>query len=194
MYLQAATLEAKVQHPPRPFGVTLAIIASLVLFTIIPLAEVTMLLMVRLHFSRVTFTNPEDLPFAIGTDLLGIPDSRLILQAVIAIVFLIIAFFAWRGRPAFMRYVLMLSCICLTLYNVLSVFLVQLNQNNFEGGISSLDSILNSLSFGQFAIGLLVSFYVIWYLNRGPARAFYRGYYLPSPAVNPQSPVVVGEK
>jgi hypothetical protein len=33
----------------------------------------------------------------------------------------------------------------------------------------------------------LVSFYVVWYLNRGPARAFYRGYYLPDPSGVPQT-------
>ena len=169
------------QRPPRPFGVTLAIIASLILFTIFPLIEVGMLLSVRLHFSNVTFDDNGPQPFAMGADFLGIPDSKIFLQAIIALIFLIIAFFAWRGRPPFMRYVLMLACAGLTLFNILNVVIGQLSQQNLADGIRSLDSVINSLSLGEFVMGFLVTFYVVWYLNRGPARAFYRGYYLPMP-------------
>ena len=169
------------QRPPRPFGVTLAIIASLILFTIFPLIEVGMLLSVRLHFSNISFQDDGPQPFAMGADFLGIPDSKIFLQAIIALIFLIIAFFAWRGRPPFMRYVLMLTCAGSTLYNILSVIVGQFSQQNLAAGLSSLDSVLNSLSLGEFVISLLVTFYVVWYLNRGPARAFYRGYYLPMP-------------
>src|SRR6185436_16147876 len=101
------------QHPPRPFGVTLAIIASLILFTIFPLLQVGMLLSVRLHFSNISFQDDGLQPFAMGADFLGIPDSKIFLQAIIALIFLIIAFFAWRGRPPFMRFVLMLACASL---------------------------------------------------------------------------------
>lgn len=170
------------QRPPRPFGVTLAILASLILFTLFPLMQVGMLISVRLHFANLKFSDDGMQPFATGADFLGIPDSKIIIQAVVAIVFLIIAFFAWRGRPAFMRYLLMFSCAALTLFNILNIVIGQLSQQSLEAGASSLDSILNSLSLGQFAIGVLVTLYVVWYLNRGPARAFYRGYYLPRPA------------
>ena len=173
------------QRPPRPFGVTLAIIASLLLFTAFPLMEVGMLLSVRLHFANLTLEGAGPQPFAMGADFLGIPDSKIFLQAIIALVFLVIAIFAWRGRPSFMRYVLIAACAGLTLFNILNVVVAQLSQQNLADGISSLDSILNSLSVGQFVISLLVTFYVVWYLNRGPARAFYRGYYLPVP---PEAP------
>lgn len=178
------------QRPPRPFGVTLAVIASLILFTCFPLMEVGMLISVRLHFANLKFADDGTQPFAIGADFLGIPDSKIILQTVIAIVFLIIAFFAWRGRPKVMRYVLMITCALLTLFNILNIVAGQLSQQNLDAGVSSLDSILNSLSLGQFAVGILVTFYVVWYLNRGPARAFYRGYYLPMPVESSASEVV----
>lgn len=179
------------QRPSRPFGVTLAIIASVILFTLFPLAEVALLVSVRLHFSNMTLGGDGPEPIAMGADFLGIPDSKIVLQAVIAIVFLIIAVFAWRGRPSFMRFVLMLSCIGLTLYGILSVILGQLTEKSLEAGMSSLDSILNSLSLGQFFISALVTLYVVWYLNRGPARAFYRGYYLPFPSNNSTPDVIV---
>ena len=178
------------QRPPRPFGVTLAILASLILFSIFPLIEVGMLISVRLHFANLKFTDDGTQPFAMGADFLGIPDSKIILQAAIAIIFLIIAFLAWRGRPRYMRYVLMLTCALLTFFNILNVIAGQLSQQSLDSGASSLDSILNSLSLGQFAIGLLVTFYVVWYLNRGPARAFYRGYYLPMPVESSASGIL----
>lgn len=166
-------------RPPRPFGVTLAVLASLMLFTVFPLMELAILLSVRLHFSNLSFEDSGTEPFAVGVDFLGIPDSTLILHAVVAIVFLVIAFFAWRGKPSMMRYVLMIACVVLTTYNIVRVYLSQVGQ--YAQGVSSLDTILNSVSIGQFALGILVTLYVVWYLNRGPARAFYRGYYLPLP-------------
>lgn len=169
------------QRPPRPFGVTLAIIASLILFTLFPLVEVGMLLSVRIHFANITFQDGGPQPFAMGADFLGIPDSTIFLQAIIALIFLVIAIFAWRGRPPYMRYVLMLACAGLTLFSIANVVIGQLSQQDFANGISSLDSVLNSLSLGEFVMGFLVTFYVVWYLNRGPARAFYRGYYLQKP-------------
>src|SRR6185369_13422126 len=109
------------QRPPRPFGVTLAIIASLLLFTVFPLMEVGMLLSVRLHFANVTFEGDGPQPFAMGADFLGIPDSTIFLQAVLALIFLVIAIFAWRGRPSFMRYILMAACAGLTLYSIATI-------------------------------------------------------------------------
>jgi hypothetical protein len=170
-----------VQRPPRPFGVTLAILASLILFTVFPLLQVGMLLVVQSHFAGMTFDDAGLQPIVMGADILGVPTSRVVIQATIAIVFLIIAFFAWRGRPPAMRFVLMLSCVALTLYSVISAILAQIGTYTQEFGASSLDSILNSVAIGQFALGILVTLYVVWYLNRGPARAFYRGYYLPVP-------------
>ena len=181
------------QRPPRPFGVTLAIIASLFLFTVFPLMEVGMLLSVRLHFANLTFEGNGPQPFAIGADFLGIPDSKIFLQAIIALIFLVIAIFAWRGRPPFMRYILIAVCAGLTLFNILNVVVSQLGQQDLTAGFSSLDSILNSLSLGQFVISLIVTIYVVWYLNRGPARAFYRGYYLPMPIEPSSAEAVVND-
>ena len=46
---------------------------------------------------------------------------------------------------------------------------------------SSLD-LGRTLAAAQVPLFVLVPLYVLWYLNRAPARAFYRGYYLPDPA------------
>src|ERR1700755_3343656 len=130
-------------RPHRPFGVTLAIIASLLLFTVFPLMEVALLLSVRIHFSNVKLEGDGPQPFAMGTNFLGVPDSKIFLQAMIALIFLVIAIFAWRGRPAFMRYVLMIACAGLTLLNILNLVIGQMTLNVADG-VSSLDGILNS--------------------------------------------------
>ncbi len=167
------------QRPGRPLGVSLAIFASVMLFSVFPLMFVAMVLIVKNHFDNIDFSGLK--PYAVGGDFLGVSPAILVLQAVIAIVFLVIAIFAWRGRPAYMRYVILAAVILLTLFS-LGLTVVQTGTNqNLPQGISSLDSLMSSVSCGQFALSFLVSFYVVWYLNRGPARAFYRGYYLPDP-------------
>jgi hypothetical protein len=173
------------QRPGRPLGVTLAIFASVMLFTVFPLIIVAMVLIVASHFSRIDFGEMEI--YASGGDFLGVSPVGLVVQTVVAILFFVIAIFAWRGRPSYMRYVMAIAVILLTLFS-LGVTIIQSSANqSFAQGTSSLDSLLGSVSCGQFVLSTLVSFYVIWYLNRGPARAFYRGYYLPDPNTTAES-------
>ena len=48
-------------------------------------------------------------------------------------------------------------------------------------GFDSGASIAQTLLSGRLLFSFLVALYVVWYMNRGPARAFYRGYYLQRP-------------
>jgi hypothetical protein len=43
------------------------------------------------------------------------------------------------------------------------------------------DALERVLRDSYFVLGGGVMLYTLWYMNRGPARAFYRGYYLPAP-------------
>jgi hypothetical protein len=169
------------QHPGRPLGVSLAIFASVMLFTVFPLLFVAMVLIVKSHFENIDFGGFE--VYASGGDYLGVSPVLLVIYTVVAITFFVIAVFAWRGRPSYMRYVMLVAVIILTLLSLGLTIVAQTTGNqNLPQGISSLDSLMSSVSCGQFALSFLVTFYVAWYLNRGPARAFYRGYYLPEPA------------
>lgn len=175
------------QRPGRPLGVTLAIFASVMLFTVFPLMIVVMVLLVARHFSEIDFGGIE--VYASGGDFLGVSPVGLVVQSVVAILFLMIAIFAWRGRPAYMRYVMLAAVILLTLFSLVLTLVQSATNQSFAQGTSSLDSLLSSVSCGQFVLSSLVSFYVAWYLNRGPARAFYRGYYLPDPNSTTESGV-----
>jgi hypothetical protein len=171
-----------VQKPGRPFGVSLAIFVSVCLFTILPLMQVGMILLVRQHFLNLNFEDSGLQTIAMGGDFLGVPEGSIIVQSVLSLAFLVVAALAWRGKPSSMRFIMVGAVILLTVIQLISVVASQLSAPNFQAGSSSLDGLMNSIGTGQFILQLLVLLYVAWYMNRGPARAFYRGYYLPNPA------------
>jgi hypothetical protein len=175
------------ERPGRPLGVSLAIIASLLVFTISPLLQVGLLFVVRQHFVDQSLPSIEGEPVVSGGDIIGIPASTLIIQAALAVIFLAAAVFAWRGRPSRMRFVLIVLVIIYTGIKFATIISASMAQQNLQVGVSSLDSIMQSVSAGEFVTEFLVMLYVVWYMNRGPARAFYRGYYLPDPAAGTAS-------
>lgn len=169
------------KRPGRPLGVSLAIFASVILYTLFPMALIAMVLIVQQHFQNLDFSGSGIEPIAIGGDFIGVNPVNLAIQAIVSLAFLVIAVFAWIGRPSSIRYVMLAAVVVMTLYSLFQTISQTLTQPGITQGISSLDALLGSVSCGQFALSTLVTLYVVWYLNRGPARAFYRGYYLPAP-------------
>jgi hypothetical protein len=103
------------------------------------------------------------------------------------LLFLVIALLAWRGRPPMIRFAFIAGVIYLTVVTILLTAVSQMNQPSVEQGLDSGAQFVDSLLTGRLVMSLLVALYVIWYVNRGPARAFYRGYYLPDVQTNPQT-------
>ncbi len=167
------------ERPGRPLGVSLAIIASSFLFAVVPLMQVVMVLLVQRHFMNLSFEEGFE-PFVTGGDFLGIPESSILLQSLLSIGFLIIAGMAWRGRPPAMRYILVVAVAVLTGIKLVGIITQSLSAQDMQT-MSSLDALSRSLGTSQVIFDLLVTVYVIWYMNRGPARAFYRGYYVHEP-------------
>ncbi len=177
------------ERPGRPFGVSLAIIASVFMFVVLPMMQVGLILAVQQHFANQKYTfeyggQTYSQMFA-GSDFLGISQSAIFLQIILSAVFLIVAIMAWRGRPSFVRFAVVWAVVVLTVVKFVTIIGQTMEQNNLQIGVSSWDSIARSLSLGQLAAEILVTLYMIWYMNRGPARAFYRGYYLPAPSSIP---------
>jgi hypothetical protein len=178
--------------PGRPLGVTLAIFASILLFSIVPLMRVGQILLLERHFQRISQTtmpfeqqDPTEPLFSGGRFTGTFQNDRLIFQAVVGVAFFVIAVMAWVGKPPFMRYVLMITVLCLSFLTI-ALTLIPSAQQQSEGiGGGSLDGLVRILTSGQIVMTVLVALYVVWYLNRGPARAFYRGYYLPEPEAQP---------
>jgi hypothetical protein len=48
-------------------------------------------------------------------------------------------------------------------------------------GLDSGRALAQQLQVTRIAFSTLIALYVLWYMNRAPARAFYRGAYLPEP-------------
>src|SRR5690606_18475242 len=82
---------------------------------------------------------------ATGVDIVGLSDTTLLIQFVIAVVFLLVAVFAWRGRPAFMRYIFMLAVVLFTIVTLATSILGGQNQNEIEAMFDPVAALSDSL-------------------------------------------------
>jgi uncharacterized membrane protein (UPF0136 family) len=168
--------------PGRTLGLSLAIFASAMLFSILPMLQVAMLLIIHYRFQNTDLALPGKAvvnPIAIGGSFEGGSDASLIVQVVLGVIFLVIAVCAWRGRPPWIRFVMIAAVVLLTL--VTAAFSITPLLDSPDVGIDSGAALRQTLLSGRMILSLLVALYVVWYVNRGPARAFYRGYYLSKP-------------
>lgn len=180
------------QRPPRTVGLSLAIAAAVILFTILPLLQASMVVVVQLRLNQAAaaLQNRPDgtAPIAVGGDFLGVSSQALLVQVTGGLLFLIIAIFAWRGRPPVVRWVLMGAVLLLLAMTLVITWLPTLAAPNLAQGIDSAREVTQALNCARLPLTLLIPLYTLWYMNRGPARAFYRGYYLtPPPVPEPNS-------
>jgi len=167
--------------PHRPFGLTLAILVGVIFYSVIPLFITIQFLLVESHMNNVgkelNLGEETVQEIASGGDLTGgVTRFDMIVQAIMAFAFIGIAFFAWRGKPRVMRHIFTWSVILISVASVV-VVIFPTPIGGMSGG--SLDGLAKVLQPSVFAFYVLLPLYVVWYLNRAPARAFYRGYYLP---------------
>ena len=172
--------------PPRTLGISLAIIAGVFLFSCLPLSQVAVLLSLnaRQGFEFLPSEQEnQDLPSIVGTEILELNTMGLVAQAALALGFLAIAVITWRGRPANMRFVFVGLVILLTAGNLIQLSsLMTAPPPTPQTGMDSSGDLGRTLAVSQLCVTLLIPTYIVWYMNRGPARAFYRGYYLTEPS------------
>jgi hypothetical protein len=164
--------------PGRPLGLSIAIIVSSLLFSILPIAQVLFFLSVQERFRTIEFL---DTGGAIGGKISGIESINLVVPLVSGLIFLVIAMMAWRGNRKSIRLIFVLSVVVITLLMLILTIVSMSSSPSLEQGIDSSSDISNTLLRTRAVLSFLIMLYVIWYVNRGPARAFYRGYYLPDP-------------
>lgn len=153
----------------RPLGLTLAIIGVAILYGILPLAEVYFL-------HRVTATADDELYLLGGVDV----SQWVWIQGAVGAVILIICILAWWGRPPWIRFVMVGALVLLTIINLYRVFeAVTGTTDPIFGGQTQ--SIMRGFLRCQLPAIILVPLYAAWYLNRAPARAFYRRVPLAAP-------------
>jgi hypothetical protein len=173
------------ERPTRPFGLSLAILASVVLFSVLPFMQIGLVLSVRQHFADQDYQFGEDSAVravASGGEVLGISDMELLLRGLIASGFLAIAIGAWIGRPRRVHRVMLVVVLVLAFGTITSNLLPMLNAPALQVGVTSGASFQQPFRVTEIVLTILIPLYVVWYMNRAPARAFYRGYYLPLPA------------
>ncbi len=156
-----STTAAKADRVRRPLGLTIAIWGTAALFGVLPLLEVYFL-------KRLNATAYE--AFILG----GVDISTWNwLEGLFGGVMLIICALAWLGRPSWIRFALVGMLLIMTAINCYRIY---------QAWTTSADPIFG----GQTQQGLRVLLrcqlpgllvlppYVVWYINRAPARAFYR--------------------
>lgn len=174
--------------PPRTLGISLAIIAGAFLFSCLPLTQVAVLLSLNAR-QGIEFLPPvqdnQNLPSIIGAEVLELNLIALGIQAVLALGFLVVAIITWRGRPANIRFVFVALVILLTAGNLIQLLsLLTSPPPTPQTGMDSSGDLGRTLAITQLCVTLIIPTYIVWYMNRGPARAFFRGHYLPDPSSN----------
>lgn len=169
-------------RPPRTLGIAIAILASALAFGCLPLTQVGFILLVQLRIQNADLltqtTEGEVAPIAVGGDFLGVEPFNLLSQGLLGVLFLILCLFAWRGRPSWIRRVMTTTVLGMTALTVIITLIPLLQQADLQRGIDSAEGARRVLLTARLIGTLIVSAYVVWYLNRAPARAFFRGRYL----------------
>jgi hypothetical protein len=148
----------KVRRPP---GLTIAILATAALYGIVPLMEVYFLHRVKIA------TNDA---FLLG----GVDISMWTwLEGVFGGVVLVTCTLAWWGHPRQIRFVLIVLLLVLSglnLYRIAEAWTSSIDP--LYGGQAQ--SALRGFLRCQLPLMIVVPLYVLWYVNRAPARAFFR--------------------
>ncbi len=150
--------QARIRRPP---GVTLVLVAVAVLYGLRPLLEAA--LYHRLDATADEALIPGGVELSVWTTLEG----------VFGAVMLALCLLAWLGRPARIRWALIGAMLALTAANLVRIAQAwRVEPDPVFGG--QVQSGLRSALLCQLPLMVLVPLYVIWYLNRAPARAFFR--------------------
>lgn len=160
-------------QPGRPFGLTLALVAILIVFVMMPLLMVVYVLVVN------DFMVMERGAYITGIDLPALDTTPYLIQGAISLWFLGLVLMAWRGRPAWVRWLLPLSLIILTGLTIISQVLPLISQpSSLSNGIDSTSTLIQPLAMGYAVLTITITTYTTWFVNRWSSRAFFRGYYV----------------
>jgi len=144
----------------RPPGVTLALLAVAVLYGVRPLLEAA--LFHRLEATADEALIPGGIEVSVWTGIEGIAGAVIILLCVLA----------WLGRPARIRWALIVAMLALTAINLFRIIQAWAAPDDPVFG-GQIQSALRNVLLCQLPLMVLVPLYVVWYLNRAPARAFF---------------------
>jgi hypothetical protein len=160
--------------PPRPFGLTLAILTAWLLFTIVPLV----ISMIVFYINSYVYKDPETGGVG-GLTMTNFQSAPYIFVMMVAILFAFVGVFAWRGRPRQMRFVFPAFVVAISLVTVLGIVIPSVTATpTLQQGIDSSQDLARRVLSGYSGATIVCAMYTLWFCNRWSARAFFRGYYL----------------
>lgn len=147
------------RHRPPP-GITLALIAVALLYGVRPLLEAA--LYRRFDATADEALIPGGIELSVWSGIEGVFGGLMLILCVLT----------WIGRPPRIRWVLMGAMLALTAINLFRILQAWgAPEDPVFGG--QVQSALRNALLCQLPLMVLVPLYVIWYLNRAPARAFF---------------------
>lgn len=159
--------------PGRPLGLSIAIVAAVLQFSMLPLVRILWVWGLRQQFDYTVLSGDGS---AYGGGLSGTVDGWLVVEVLLALVFLAIAILTWRGKPAVMRSVFGVSVGLLVLLTIVQTLVVMRAPQTIATGMDSGAGLAQTLLWIRFVFSILLAVYVFWFLNRESAQAFFRGY------------------
>lgn len=165
----------KTPKPPRPLGLTLAIVGGLLFFFIIPMLEVTLIVLLD-----NTFIAERGVSMA-GINVYGINYTTIIFQAFLSCTYFVIALMTASGRVMAMRFIFPLTTVLLALMHIFMRIIPLLTMSpNFTEGFDSASELTRQYALGYLVMIIIITIYTLWFLNRWSSRAFFRRYYTPA--------------
>lgn len=157
--------------PHRPFGVSLAILLSFMIFVVIPMAVVIFFGATNELFYRI-----ENQAMA-GVDVSGLEFDSFMGAVAIAIAVLVFGVAAWRVRSEWVRRLFTATVLVSGFVAVVALLMAGQGAPNLENGIDSMSAATQDNALIFVAVIAIVTAFVVWMMQRWSAKAFYRGYY-----------------
>jgi hypothetical protein len=154
--------------PRRPFGVTLALVGGVFVFSLIP----TLMIFVLAYLANYVQNDVEG--GISGIEFTGGNFQPLLVPLVMALIYFGLAAWAWRGKPPVVRFVFPLVT---ALYCIVTWALLTIPQRTGPEVYDSASDMAQTASTVYIFVMIGATTYIAWFMNRWSARAFYRGYY-----------------
>jgi hypothetical protein len=155
-------------QPRRPFGVIMALMSGVFVFSVIPL------LMIGTILYLATYVQSDASGGMSGLEFTDMTYQPLLLPGIAALVYLLVAIWAWRGKPSTVRFIFPLIT---AFYCVVTWSLLTTPSPVAEQAVDSSSEFAEIASQVYLIAMVGVTVYIAWFMNRWSARAFYRGYY-----------------
>ncbi len=174
------TIKSSQNHPSRPrrtLGISLALLMTTIFYTVIPLIQVGFTAYIRYRTYRsgvLVGASFDSIGGALG--IISVTNGDLLARAVPALIYLIVAILGLRGKPSIVRHLVVGGAIVLPLWYGLLIYLQLLEDRQL--GVMSSNTLAVLLQNSYLVMSVLATLYTVWYMNRAPARAFYRGYFI----------------